>query len=455
MTGRWRVWAAVFLGLASTTASASEPRPLELFAQRIEPIFKSPNPSSCVQCHLSAVDLRDYILPSSRQTFLSLRDQGLIDVAAPQQSKILTLISMGEQDSDALAVRLHAKTRQAEYEAFAAWITACCEDAELVNAPATQATAQAGPAAPLAVIRHNRKDRLLDSFVRQVWSQRMRCFPCHTPHEIDANNPQHAQPAQRHAEFVEQYGQRMNLFKADPQTTLRDLIASSRKTRDGQLPLLNADRPLESLLLLKPTAKLPARLGEGQGFAAPSSALPVSHMGGIKMHQDDHSYKALAAWLQDYSQAMGGAYTTAEQLPRDNWYPTDHTLRITQAPAAWPAMSPIQVFVFAWDAQADAWQPQPIAFTQAIVTPRRMVNGSLFLLADASARQRWDALGEQLPPGKYLLKACVDTEQQLAGEPTLMLDPAQADGTAEIKAQWQTGFKNAEVVPGDQFQLKR
>ena len=48
-----------------------------MFAARIEPIFKSPDPSSCVQCHLASVDLKNYIRPSSRETFLSLRDQGL------------------------------------------------------------------------------------------------------------------------------------------------------------------------------------------------------------------------------------------------------------------------------------------------------------------------------------------------------------------------------------------
>jgi hypothetical protein len=68
---------------------AIDPDSLELFNQRILPIFRSPNPSSCVQCHLSSVDLKQYILPSSDATFVSLRDQGLIDLQHPAQSKIL------------------------------------------------------------------------------------------------------------------------------------------------------------------------------------------------------------------------------------------------------------------------------------------------------------------------------------------------------------------------------
>ena len=72
---------------------AAETSPAELFEQRIVPIFKSPNPSSCVQCHLAGVDLKDYILPSSEKTFLSLRDQGLVDLDKPEKSKILKLIN--------------------------------------------------------------------------------------------------------------------------------------------------------------------------------------------------------------------------------------------------------------------------------------------------------------------------------------------------------------------------
>ena len=63
-----------------------------IFNERIVPIFRSPNPSSCVQCHLSSVDLKDYILPSHEKTFVSLRDQGLVDMKNPKDSKILKLI---------------------------------------------------------------------------------------------------------------------------------------------------------------------------------------------------------------------------------------------------------------------------------------------------------------------------------------------------------------------------
>ena len=69
-----------------------EPTPLELFDERVRPIFQSEDPSSCVQCHLSSVDLKDYILPSHQRPCASIKAQGLIDLKNPTKPKILKLI---------------------------------------------------------------------------------------------------------------------------------------------------------------------------------------------------------------------------------------------------------------------------------------------------------------------------------------------------------------------------
>src|SRR5438128_6742112 len=122
--------AIVFLPIRTTRAADGDAAK-DVFEKRILPIFKSPNPSSCTQCHLASVDLKNYILPSSEKTFVSLRDQGLIDLTNPEKSKILTLIQMGEKDLDRGAKLIHAKTRQAEFEAFEAWVKACCSDQTL------------------------------------------------------------------------------------------------------------------------------------------------------------------------------------------------------------------------------------------------------------------------------------------------------------------------------------
>jgi hypothetical protein len=121
--------ACVFWACALRAADKASPR--EVFEKRILPIFRSPNPSSCTQCHLGGVDLKDYILPSHEKTFRSLRDQGLIDLTDPKGSKILKLISMREARTEGAAL-IHEKTRRAELEAFTAWIEACAADP---NAP--------------------------------------------------------------------------------------------------------------------------------------------------------------------------------------------------------------------------------------------------------------------------------------------------------------------------------
>ena len=61
---RIHLFPIVLLCLPVALARADDqPSPQSVFEQRIMPIFKSPNPSSCVQCHLAGVDIKNYILP--------------------------------------------------------------------------------------------------------------------------------------------------------------------------------------------------------------------------------------------------------------------------------------------------------------------------------------------------------------------------------------------------------
>lgn len=438
---------AVILAIASNLY-ASEATPQELFDQRIMPIFRSENPSSCVQCHLSSVDLKQYILPSQEQTFVSLRDQGLIDIEDPSESKILKLIRMGDKDLDEGAKLIHEKTRQAEYEAFSAWVKACCADSNLRDLP--KGTLFAKPNVPDGVIRHARKSRVVDSFARNVWSQRMRCFPCHTPHEIDPENPKHQAAVKKQKEMAEQYGQemmeRMNLFRASPEESLRYLIENSRNTAADRLPLINLDEPANSLIVLKPTSKLPKQISKGK-FEEPSYTTPVSHMGGLKMHLHDHSYKSFVRWIEDYARVVNGDYKSVDELPGDNWYASQFILRVKSVPEDWDVGSVVQMFVYEWDSAADSWADEPIAFTQGTVTPRRFANGALFLLGHDQARAQSWREKVSLPRGRYLAKLFVDKEGKVQDDPSHILGGESFVGQAEIpKARWRAGFKFAEVV---------
>lgn len=426
-----------------------QPTPLELFDQRIMPIFRSAQPASCVQCHLAAVDLKDYILPSHEQTFASLRDQGLIDLTAPEKSKILGLIQMGEKDRDKESVLLHAETRMAEYEAFAAWINACCNDPRLRDLQLEADNQPARPDRPDAVIRHARKSRLVDSFARNVWSQRMRCFPCHTPHEIDGNNPKHVVATQRHEDYVGQFGDRMQIFRATPEATLQAWIDKSQNTPEDELPLLNLKDPAKSLIVLKPTAKLPAKTANG-GLGSPSYVEPVSHMGGLKMHVDDPSYKAFIAWIRDYGNVVGDRYAAVDDLPADNWYASQHVLMLQDTPKAWPELARVQLLVHDWDKESGTWHQEPVAFTQNSVTPRNIVVGSLFLIRSPHVESTidWNAASVMLPAGKYLIKVYVDTHHRLTADPAVMLGADDFYGQLEIEAQWKNGFPAAQKISG-------
>ncbi len=443
------------------TADEGEVSPIDLFEQRIMPIFNSPAPSSCVQCHLSSVDLKDYILPSHEQTFLSLRDQGLVNLEQPEKSKILQLIGMGDKDADQFARRIHEKMRKAEYEAFSSWIVACCRDPKLRDLSHAAGELTAGPNTPEPVIEFTRKNRLIDSFVRNVWSQRMRCFPCHTPSEIDPDNPKHQKPTKTHADYVQGYGQRMNIFKETPEATLRHLIANSQ-SKQNRLPLINLADPKQSLLVLKPTAKVPKKMDNGE-FESPSHVAPVSHMGGLKMHVNDQSYKSFISWIEDYAKAAGGKYVSVEDLPLDNWYPTNHVLRLKNAPDDWAVLASVQLFVHPWNDQKQAFSEEPLAFTQALVTPRHMLNGSLFVLAPSAAnrpkssdhKQHWNSEGETLAPGRYQVRAYYDSQHLLDDDPVAMLGKRDYVGHVEVEAEWKEGFPNATVIDGAELERNR
>ena len=254
----------------------------DVFEQRIMPIFKSPNPSSCTECHLAGVDLKNYILPSHEKTFLSLRDQGLIDLENPADSKILRLIAMGGGTNQGAAL-ISAKVREAELAAFADWIQAGARDPKLRSAAKLAPAEVAKPSRPIEVIRHARTDRLLASFEENIWSQRFRCSGCHSP------------KGSENAKLVAEHGEQVSWMKETADATMRYLLDSEN---------LNVKQPERSRLLLKP-------LNE------------IKHGGGQKMLPGDMTYKAFRAWLDDYAKTVNDRYTSVAELPKPKSAPRD------------------------------------------------------------------------------------------------------------------------------------
>lgn len=396
---------ATLLAAWPAVGSAAEPTPAEVFEKRIVPIFKSPNPSSCVQCHLSGVDLKDYILPDADKTFRSLRDQGLIDLDNPEKSKIVTLIDRGGDNAkgpNAVTVKL----RKAEREAFVAWIKACAADPKLKTAPKLDEKERAVPPRPVEVIRHARKDRVLESFETNVWAWRFRCMNCHTE-----GTPQNDK-------YRKEYGDRVAWVKKDgPAATLDYLIASK---------LIDPAKPEQSLLLRKP-------LGE-------------KHEGGLKFVVGDDAYKGFRTWIEDVAAIRGNKYAAANDLPPADAGPerfgTDLWLKLTACPPEW-ADKLLQARVFAWDDKRKAWEDAPVAVSDRVVFGKgKLWQHNLTLLAakDSDRAKAWRAGKPSLPEGKYLLRVYLDAEGRLAKDWKAVLGDTDFAGQAEFPAKWREGY---------------
>ncbi len=395
----------VLIALAIVGTELRADTPAEVFDKRILPIFRSPNPSSCVQCHLAGVDLKDYILPDAAKTFRSLRDQGLIDLDAPEKSKIVKLIDMGGNSTTGPAA-VSAKLRKVERDAFLDWIKACAADPELKGSAKLDAKDLAVPTRPDEVIRHARKDRVLESFEANVWSWRFRCMNCHTE-----GTPQNDK-------FRKEHGDRVAwVKKAGPAATMEYLIASK---------LIDTAKPESSLLLSKP-------LGE-------------KHEGGLKFVVGDDAYKGFRTWIEDVAAIRTDKYAAGKDLPvaasSSEKFGTDIWLKLTDTPAAWGDKF-LLVRIFAWDAGAKAWETTPIAVSDRVVFGKgKLWQHSLTLLADKdSPRAKAWRKGPSTPPeGRYLLKAYVDDEGLLKKDWKAELGEKEYAGQVEFRSKWPAGY---------------
>ena len=95
-----------------------------------------------------------------------MRDQGLVDLKEPEKSRILKFILM--KDPNFKPSIIMAKTRDEELKAFSEWVKACCKDEALIKMPKLTQEELGGPEKPVEIVRHARKDRLLESFEQNI-----------------------------------------------------------------------------------------------------------------------------------------------------------------------------------------------------------------------------------------------------------------------------------------------
>ncbi|HEX3314120.1 MAG TPA: hypothetical protein VHR72_04470 [Gemmataceae bacterium] len=397
----------IALLLIAGPARAQEPTPAQVFEARLLPIFKSPNPSSCTQCHLAGVDLKNYLRSTHEQTFVALRDQGMIDLDVPEKSKILAFIRRGADDKGADLIL--QKNRSAEFEALKDWIVRSVRDPKLRALPAETAKAVSPP---VEVIRHARTDHLVESYANTIWALRFRCMSCH----IEGSD--------ENRKLVEKHGPRVAWFKAGgPKESLEYLISKQDR-------LINVDDPAKSLLLQKPLA------------------INVKHGGGKKMIVGDQGYRTFLAFLEDFARIKKGAYKSAESLPKSDVrarFGTDIWLKLTDTPPAWGDKL-LLVDVYAWDAKAAAWERAPIASSDRVVWGGgKLWQHNLTLSAETGSERakRWQERGPSLAAGKYLVKVYVDAAGRVAEQGAAAM---LAAGEGEVESTWPTGYGRMTVL---------
>ncbi|MBI1313707.1 hypothetical protein GC176_20635 [bacterium] len=386
-------------GSAVTAAGSGDGEALALFTRRILPILQAKKPSSCTECHLSGVELADYIQPDQEKTFTSLMNAGLIDVESPDDSKILKFINR-RPDKPSL---ITDKVRQQELEAFQGWIRAAAKDPDLIAAKTSDPI---GPQIPDEVIRHARKDRVLASFIENVWTEVGRCAACHSP---DQNQKQ-----------VKENGEQVSwITLRDPQTTLQHMVDAG---------IINTDDPLESMLLTKPT-------------------MQVDHGGGQKVVVGDRTYKQFRRFIDDYASVVHGSYRTVADIPAESdelSIVTDIWLKITDVPAKYDQML-LQADLYRWT--GNEWSEHRVATSDRLVFGKgNLWQHSLSLTAPRGSTWAKEMNSRRLPGGKYLLKLYIDQTGKLQKDFRVELGDGDSTGQVEVESQWPAGYGKMTAV---------
>lgn len=387
---------------ASTTGAGSA----GLFEKRILPIFKSPKASSCTECHLSSVELRDYIQPTQEKTFAALVRGGLVDVKNPDKSKILEFISRKPEKPSLIT----DKIRQEEFEAFRSWLRAAVVDPELLAAKASSDAPATN--VPVEVIRHTRKDRVLGSFVENVWSEMQRCVHCHSP---EFNQKLAERQGKEYAEGISW------IVPNDPAATMKRL---------GESELLNYKNPEKSLLLTKPT-------------------LQEKHKGGIKMLVGDRTYKQFLTFIEDYAAIALKQYSEAKQLPKPNpevAIPSSIILRINEIPARFDKM-PLHVELYRWNDGEKKWSTDRWATAEwKVVGKASFWQFKLHLTAPRESARAKELSKLELPAGQYLVKIFLDQRQNERKGSRAEWPKESFVGQVEVRSEWKPEPANMTVI---------
>lgn len=396
----------------STEQPATEPADADaatIFARRILPILKADNSSSCTECHFAGVELRDFIVEDQVKTFASLKATGMIDVDKPDESKLLRFIGRQPEKSDPLI----AKVRENEMVAFRAWIRAAVREPELLKATSN---VEVGTSLPAAVIRHARRDRVLSSFIDNIWSEMGRCINCHNPER-------NRQKIGRNGFTEEDVDAISWIVPNDPAATLRELVNSGN---------IDTDDPSASPVLTKPS-----------GLA--------EHGGGPKFFPGSPTYRNFLAFLTDYADIANGKYASAGDLPdapEEIALLSEQQLRITDVPAAFSDL-PLQVDIYRRIPRTGKWSEHRWAAGFSRVNGKRHMWQNPILVTAPTDSPLAEEFRKRklLPPGEYRIRILIDRERRTVNDPTYELGEPEFVAEVQISGNWKPGYQPPKVIP--------
>jgi hypothetical protein len=290
------------------------------------------------------------------------------------------------------------KVRKLELEAFRAWIFAAVKDSELLNA---KSDATLGSAVPDEVIRHARKDRVLASFLNNIWSEIGRCINYHSP--------------ERNARLVKKHGEQVSWIKpGDPEGTLNQAVEQG---------IIDVDFPGESLILMKPLVL-------------------VDHVGGPKFALGSRTDKNFRRFLNDYAAVVNNKYQSTDQLPKPTEVITQLTgrhLRIIDLPARFDKLL-LRVNIYR--KQNKGWSKTPWATSDNSVNGKRHMWQSMIFAIAPRGSQRAQQFGTSanLPSGRYLVKIYIDRDDKSKKNRDYEFSEDDFFGEVEIDGDWPPGY---------------
>ena len=400
--------------LLQTAAATAANAPLEdstsagLFAERLLPLLRSQQQSSCAECHLAGVEIKNYIRESESDTFAALRQAGLINVERPEESKILQFIGRRPERTNPLT----EKVRTTELQAFRDWIRLAVQNPNLLQ---SRTDLRIGTELPPEVIRHTRTDRVLAAFVDNIWSEMGRCVNCHHPERNRHQIGQHGLTADdvKSISWIKPH---------DPAATLKQLLDSGN---------IDTEHPELSPLLTKPAGLSP-------------------HKGGPKFLPGSASYQNFLTFLRDYTAIQNGSYQKSTDLPDPQTeirLLSEQQLRITNIPARYNGMT-LQINLHRIDPVSKSPSSERWATGISRVNAENQLWQNPILVTAPAASPRADRFRKSplLPAEQYEVRIFIDQQDQLRKNPESQLPDSSLVATAVIHGDWKPGYQPPRIL---------